>query len=95
MALPQIKYRHDNATTVKVLLDAGADVNLTGSNLRGSWKRDSFFDWVYRRKRREVLEVLELLIAAGARIIGVEGMMKELNDEIELKDRVKLNDKLP
>lgn len=81
------------ATTVKILLDAGADVNLGGS-----WNRDPFvnplFDSFDREKRREDLEVLELLVAAGARIIGLEEMMKELKDEIELGDKVELHEKL-
>ena len=80
---------HGHARTVKILLDAGADVDVGHY-----WKRDFFSDSVYREKPWEVLEVLELLIAAGARIIGVEEMIKELKDEIELQDKVKLNDKL-
>lgn len=78
-----------HATTVKILLDAGADVDF-----EDCWKRNSFSDSGYREKCREVLKVLELLIAAGAPIIGVEEMMKELRDEIELLNKVELNDKL-
>ena len=78
--------RGGKATTVKLLLDAGADVNLGGS-----WNEDSFDQWVYRQKHPAVLEVLNLLLGAGAEIIGAEEMIKELrNDKIEPGDMMEL-----
>ncbi len=57
-------------TTVKMLLDAGADVNLGGS-----WRDACFLTWVPLKKRREVLD---LLVAAGAEMIGAEEMIKKI-----------------
>ena len=74
-------------TTVTILLDAGADVNLGGS-----WNRGSFDGWATLGRNPEVLE---LLAAAGAEIIGGGKMMKEVKDLIELKDKFeKLRDEL-
>ena len=56
-------------TTVKILLDAGADVNLGGS-----WRDDCFKKMVPLGDRQEVLE---LLVAAGAKITGTEVMTGE------------------
>ena len=71
-------------TTVEVLLDAGADVNLGGS-----WNRGSFAGWATLGRSREVID---LLAAAGAEIIcqgkvirSGEEMMEQLKDNIQLE----------
>ena len=73
--------RHVRLTTVKILLDAGADVNLGGS-----WDKKSFGQFYSTntlfasfRERRRV--VLDFLAAAGAEIIDAEEMMKPVEGE--------------
>ena len=66
-------------TIVKILLHAGADVNLGGS-----WDKKSFDEFctntpfsISGRGRK----VLDLLAAAGAEIIDAEEMMKPVESE--------------
>ncbi len=70
-----VKYYH--LTTAKILLDAGADVNLGGT-----WNENSFHS-VVRLERRQ--QMLELLVAAGAKITGVEAMMEKDSEEINFE----------
>ena len=74
-------------TTVQILLDAGADVSLGGS-----WNRKSFNGWTYHEKNQEMLEVLKMLVDAGAEITSMEEIVEKLKDmeELDMKETERL-----
>ena len=78
-------------TTVKLLLEAGADVNLGGS-----WGRDTF---TYSISLTERQQVLGLLVAAGAEITGADETESEgeseSEGETETGDETEPSDGLP
>ena len=76
--------RRRHVAVVKILLDAGADVNLGGS-----WNDDSFESYVALIKRQEVLG---LLAVAGADIIGAEKILKRDSGKARLEKKSELEE---
>ena len=56
--------KNGHLTTVKILLDAGADVKLGGN-----WNEDFLHPWINPTKHQELLQ---LLVVAGAEVVGMK-----------------------
>lgn len=80
-----------HVTTVKILLGAGADVNLGGSWDKKSFGRYSSTNgyWEGPEERRTVLD---LLAAAGAEIIGAEEIIKPIEKRVRFHAQVESNE---
>ena len=79
--------QNSHVTTVKILLDAGTDVNLGGS-----WDKNSFGRYPstngFLTSPEERRTVLDLLAAAGAEVIGAEELIKPTEKRVRFYAQV-------